>query len=76
MADINEKHPLNVPGKFYNDLTCIDCGLCPDLAPDLFTRDDEGGYSYLYRQPVGKEEVALAQEVLEECPTESIGNDG
>lgn len=73
MADLNEKHPLSVPGRFYNDLSCIDCGMCPDLAPNLFRRDEDGGYSYVFKQPETKEEEGLALEAMEACPTESIG---
>jgi len=76
MAEKNDKHPLNVAGRFYNDLSCVDCGMCPELVPTVFRRDDEGGYSYVYRQPETEEEVKLAQEVLGDCPTESIGEDG
>ena len=43
MADKNLKTPENIPGKFYVDSTCIDCGLCPDTAPMIFKRFDEGG---------------------------------
>jgi len=32
--------------------------------------------SYIHRQPVTEEEIALAQEALEGCPSESIGSDG
>lgn len=76
MADRNLKNPENVPGKFYVDSTCIDCGLCPDTAPTVFRRFDEGGYSIAYHQPATPEELALAQEAFEGCPTDSIGNDG
>ena len=76
MADKHLKNPENVPGKFYVDNTCIDCGLCPDTAPTVFKRFDEGGYSITYHQPATPEELALAQEACESCPTDSIGNDG
>ncbi len=76
MANPKDKAPENVPGPYYNDTTCIDCGLCPDLAPQIFRRQDDGGYAYVYRQPVTPEEIALAEEALQSCPTESIGNDG
>lgn len=75
MADLNDKNPLNVIGRFYNDLSCIDCGMCPDLAPRLFRRDDEEGFSYVYRQPESEDEVELALQAMEACPTESIGLD-
>ena len=76
MANQTEKHPLNVNGAFYNDLTCVDCGLCPEIAPTLFRRDDDGGYSYVYKQPETDEEKSVAKEAVECCPTESIGDDG
>lgn len=76
MANRNQKTPENVPGPIYVDDTCIDCGLCPDTAPQFFRRFDEGGYSIVYRQPQTAEELALAEAAVSGCPTESIGNDG
>jgi ferredoxin len=76
MADRTDKNPLNAPGKYYNDHTCIDCGLCPDLAPGVFRRDDAEGYSYVWQQPVTAADIAAAAEALSSCPTESIGQDG
>jgi len=76
MASNQDKAPENVPGPYYNDLTCVDCGLCPEIAPLIFKRQDDGGYAYVFRQPVTPEEIALAEEARESCPTESIGNDG
>ncbi len=76
MPNPHEKVPDNVPGPYYNDTTCIDCGLCPEIAPGIFKRQDDLGFSYVYRQPETPEEIALAEEARESCPTESIGNDG
>ena len=76
MADKNLKNPENVPGRYYVDNTCVDCGLCPATAPGVFRRFDEGGYSIVHHQPATPEELALAEEVREACPSESIGNDG
>lgn len=76
MADPTDRNTLNAPGKYYNDQTCCDCGLCPDLAPRIFRRDDEGGYSYVWQQPLTPEDIAAAEEAIESCPTESIGRDG
>jgi len=76
MADKEEKQPENVPGKFYVDEQCIDCDLCRDHAPDFFTRSDDGGYSYVYKQPSTEVEVEICEEALSECPVEAIGNDG
>ena len=76
MADRTDKNPLNVPGTYYNDLTCIDCDLCREIAPQVFTRDEEEGLSYVWKQPVTPEEIDAAEEARQSCPTETIGNDG
>jgi ferredoxin len=76
MANRNQKTLENAPGPYYVDDSCIDCGLCPETAPEFFRRFDEGGYTVVYRQPQTAEEVALAEKARDVCPTESIGNDG
>jgi ferredoxin len=76
MAEIEDKLPDNVRGKYYVDNQCIDCDVCRDTAPKNFTRNDENGYSYVYLQPQTPEEVALCEESLMACPVEAIGNDG
>lgn len=76
MADRTDKNPLNVPGKYYNDLSCIDCDLCREIAPQFFTRDDDEGLSYVWKQPITPEEFAAAEVAREACPTETIGDDG
>lgn len=76
MADRTDKNPLNVPGKYYNDLSCIDCDLCREIAPQFFTRDDDEGLSYVWKQPVTPEEIEAAEEARQGCPTETIGDDG
>jgi ferredoxin len=76
MAELSNRLPQNVPGRFYVDDTCIDCDNCRSTGPAFFTRDDETGYSYVFRQPRTPEEVALAEEGRLACPTDSIGNDG
>ena len=76
MPDLNSKQPENVSGRYYVDATCIDCDVCRDVAAANFTRFDDGGYSYVYKQPATSEEENLCQEALESCPVEAIGNDG
>lgn len=76
MANRDAKNPENVPGLYYVDDTCIDCDLCRNIAPQFFTRQDDGGYSYVFLQPQTPEEVALAEEARLSCPTETIGKDG
>lgn len=67
--------PIPMATNWSND-TCIDCDLCRGMAPHLFASDDDEGMSYVRRQPATPEEVAEAEEALEACPSESIGNDG
>ncbi len=76
MADRNLKTPTNVPGAYYVDETCIDCDQCRHAAPAVFRRDDQLGVTIAYRQPTTAEETAMAEAARQDCPTESIGNDG
>ena len=76
MADHTQKFPENVPGPYYVDDTCIDCDMCRSDAPKFFIRQDDGGHTYVYRQPVTADEIAEAEAARLACPTESIGNDG
>jgi ferredoxin len=55
---------------------CIDCDLCRETAPANFRRSDDGGYSYVFKQPTTPEEEALCKEAMEGCPVEAIGNNG
>lgn len=76
MAVFANKHKENVGGKYYVDDQCIDCDLCRETAPNNFTRSDEGGYSYVYKQPATPDEEAQCKEAMEGCPVEAIGCDG
>jgi len=76
MATKEDKYEDNASGKYYCDTECIDCDLCRETAPENFTRNDDGGYSFLYKQPENEEEEALCLEAMEGCPVEAIGNDG
>src|SRR6516162_4462264 len=76
MADVANRYPQNVAGRFYVDDQCIDCDLCRETASANFTRDDDGGHTYVLKQPETPEEEALCKEAMEGCPVEAIGNDG
>jgi len=73
MAIKANKFPDNVPGLFYCDDQCIDCDLCREIAPDNFKRNDDKGYSYVYKQPVTEQELELCEQALDGCPVEAIG---
>jgi ferredoxin len=76
MADVANKYPENVAGKYYVDNQCIDCDLCRETAPDNFKRNDDGGYSFVYKQPENPDEEARCKEAKEGCPVEAIGDNG
>lgn len=81
MAEKSLRLAENAPGRWYVDDTCTPCHTCMDVAgpntpfPLLKYNDDETRV-YFVRQPTNPEEEAAAQESLEVCPTQAIGNDG
>ncbi len=76
MADKDNKLPENVPGPYYVDDQCIDCDACRETASRFFRRNDDKGYSYVFKQPATAQEVAECEEAREGCPVEAIGKDG
>jgi ferredoxin len=71
MADAANRYAENIAGKYYVDNQCIDCDLCRETAPDNFKRSDDGGYSFVYKQPESPEEEARCKEAKEGCPVEA-----
>src|SRR5688500_14820751 len=76
MADPNDKVPGQASGRYYVDSQCIDCDLCRETAPANFIRNDEAGFSYVFKQPETPEEETLCKDALDNCPVEAIGKDG
>ena len=76
MADVANKYSDNTPGGYYVDNQCIDCDLCRETAPDNFKRNEEGGYSFVYKQPETPEEAQRCKDAKEGCPVEAIGDNG
>lgn len=76
MANRNDKLGENSDGRYYVDSQCIDCGLCSDTAPENFAHNEEGGYSYVKKQPQGEEEEGKCREAMDACPVDAIGDDG
>lgn len=76
MAEITQRYPLNVPGKYYIDAGCTDCDFCRQCAPANIRRDDRTGISYVFKQPATPEEEALCEEGVHGCPTAAVGKDG
>ena len=76
MATKEVKYEDNAAGKYYCDTECIDCDLCRETAPENFTRNDDGGYSYVFKQPETQAEADLCADAMDACPVEAIGDDG
>ena len=76
MAEPKNRLAQNVPGRWYVDTGCIDCDICRETVPSVFHRDSNIGYSVVHHQPQTATEIRQAQEALEGCPVEAIGNDG
>jgi len=74
MAELLYKYKDNVEGRYFVDEECIDCDLCREVAPSSFTRNNEIGHSYVFKQPENEEEEAACKEAMENCPVEAIGD--
>ena len=74
MVDPTEKWPENVPGRYSVDAECIDCDLCRTTAPDNFARSEDGGYSFVSRQPQTPEQEEECREAMFECPVAAIAD--
>ncbi len=61
----------NVPGEFFVDNTCINCGACRSLAPRVFA--DGGPTSFVAAQPATEAERFQSFQALLACPVNSIG---
>ena len=55
------------------------------IMKSLFGRDNrsqiggggnDGGYSYVFKQPTSEDEEKLCKEAMEGCPVEAIGDNG
>ncbi len=73
MARHTEAHPDNVPGPFFVDRTCIDCGTCYQFAPRTF--QDGGDHARVHAQPENADIRLRASMALVACPVGSIGTD-
>jgi ferredoxin len=76
MAEKANKYPDNATGKYYVDNQCIDCDLCRQTAPANFGHNEQKGYSFVSKQPVGPDEQKLVAEAKDACPVSAIGDDG
>lgn len=75
-ASTVQKLPDNVPGSYYVDSNCYDCGLCVDINPHVFKRNGLKCYSFVALQPEDPLHISLAEDALQTCPCKAIHNDG
>jgi glyoxylase-like metal-dependent hydrolase (beta-lactamase superfamily II)/ferredoxin len=71
MANPDHAYAENTPGNFFVDDTCIDCDLCRQIAPSVFT--ERSDHSVVHHQPDSAAETHRAAMALVACPTASIG---
>jgi glyoxylase-like metal-dependent hydrolase (beta-lactamase superfamily II)/ferredoxin len=74
MARRDVRLPENVAGEFFVDDTCIDCDLCRQIAPEVFTQSARS-LSYVHAQPRSTAARQRALMALVTCPTASIGTE-
>jgi glyoxylase-like metal-dependent hydrolase (beta-lactamase superfamily II)/ferredoxin len=73
MARRTDAYSDNLPGPFFVDRTCIDCGTCYQFAPDTFA--DGGDHARVHAQPGDEAARLKASMALVACPVSSIGTD-
>lgn len=74
---LSDPYPKNAPGPFYvENECCMTCGIPIEVAPDLFSWDEEKGESdnhcFLRRQPASAAEVELVIEAMQRVEAECI----
>ncbi|BDU69529.1 MBL fold metallo-hydrolase [Geothrix oryzae] len=73
MARRTDAHPDSLPGPFFVDRSCIDCGTCYQFAPETFA--DGGDHAKVRAQPGDAPARMRASMALVACPVGSIGTD-
>jgi len=71
-----KKIPQNAEGRFYVDTHCINCSLCPEIAPDIFATNHDLGVEYVKKQPENATEHKLMAEAINLCPANAIQDNG
>jgi ferredoxin len=76
MAEKENSWEDNATGKWYVDKNCSLCGVCMDVAPEFFQESEIGDYAIISQQPVSEEDIEACIDAKDQCPVESIGDDG
>jgi ferredoxin len=56
---------------FVDKDTCIGCGLCPSICPEIFEMDDDGKAKALDKE-IPADNVDSAKDAERECPVDAI----
>jgi len=76
MADLLQRLETNATGKYYVDESCTNCASCREIAPDHFLFNEDSKQSFVALQPRTPDEDELCEEAMDNCPMESVGEDG
>lgn len=71
-TELTDRLSENAPGPWFVTDECIICGLCDDLAPEIFRPLEDFTFNIVHHQPESPEQESLAQEAAESCPTLAI----
>jgi glyoxylase-like metal-dependent hydrolase (beta-lactamase superfamily II)/ferredoxin len=71
MASLRKINSQNHAGSVFTDTSCIDCGTCYHLAPEIF--DEIQGSSVVISQPHDLDQWSEVKRAIVSCPTNSIG---
>ena len=51
---------------------CVTCGLCAEIAPEIFRMNDQIDIAEVIRNPESEAEITLAIEAIASCPENAI----
>jgi len=57
---------------FVDEETCIGCGLCPSLCPEVFEMNNETGKAIAKDIEIADDTLEDAKDAEEQCPVEAI----
>lgn len=57
---------------FVDEETCVGCGLCPSICPEVFQMNSETGKAIAKDIEIPEESLENAKDAEEQCPVEAI----
>ena len=66
------RRPENASGPYFIDDTCISCGACWRLAPELISSHPVHTFAFFSRQPGNTAETENAEAAVKLCPVNAI----